>query len=205
MRSMIVTAVTVLAFSSIAMISSAEQDFDGILSLTPVGEHSCLSISVPVTPGQPIAGLTWIHNDASTAFPKLLIMEGTIGQPPDLTQTSLVLEEITGESLGTGTVTFETPVTSSTDVIDVVFQLPAFTEKTGDGLGGRSWHRLRPRARCSRGLRERRRHRMDEAAPGLLDEGRDGRRPRTRHGSGAVSHGAARLTSVRVVGRTHTP
>jgi FlgD Ig-like domain len=42
----------------------------------------------------------------------------------------------TNASLAWGQVTFNTPITSSTNIIYAVFQLPAFTEKTAEGLGG---------------------------------------------------------------------
>jgi FlgD Ig-like domain len=114
----------------------ASPSFDGVLSLSPVEEHSCLAVALPVTPGQPLLGISWIHNDESVAFPNLLIMEGQVGVPPDLSQTSLVLQEITGASLAWGDVTFDTPITSSTNLVYAVFQLPAFAERTGEGLGG---------------------------------------------------------------------
>ena len=116
--------------------AQADSGYDGMLSLSPVGKHSCLAVALPVTPGQPISGLSWIHNDGTMTFPRLLIMEGEAGTPPDLSQTALVLEEITGETLAWGEVTFADPVTSSTPIVYAVFQLPPYTEKTADGEGG---------------------------------------------------------------------
>ncbi len=117
-------------------VALANSTYDGILSLTPVQEHSCLAVAIPVTPGQTLLGISWIHNDGSLAFPNLLIMEGEAGVPPDLSQTSMVLQEVTGASLAWGQVTFDTAITSSTDLVYAVFELPAFTEKTAEGLGG---------------------------------------------------------------------
>lgn len=110
--------------------------YDGVLSLSPVEEHSCLAVAMEVTPGQPISGISWVHNDLESPFPNLLVLEGVPGMPPDLSQTALVLEEVGGETLSWADVTFETPITSSTGLLYAVFQLPAFTEQTAEGFGG---------------------------------------------------------------------
>lgn len=132
MSTALVTLLILLVFHARAWAT----DYDGMLSLSPVQEHSCVAVTIPVTPGQALSGIRWLHNDETIAFPKLLILEAKAGAPPDLTETSLVLDEITGESLAWGEVAFEVPITSSTPYIHAVFQLPAFTERTGEGIGG---------------------------------------------------------------------
>jgi hypothetical protein len=47
-----------------------------------------------------------------------------------------VLADLTGESLGWGEVYLDEPVSSSTGVINAVFEMPAWTERTAQGVGG---------------------------------------------------------------------
>lgn len=115
---------------------ASAQDIDGVLALTPVEEHSCIAVQLDVGQGQPIQGLTWYHNDSQVLFPRLLLMEGQEGVAPDLSQTALVLADLSGSSLSWGEVTLEAPVSSSTGYIDAVFEFPAWTERTGTGNGG---------------------------------------------------------------------
>ena len=114
----------------------ADDDIDGVLNLTPVAEHSCIAVELEVEPGAPIGGLRWFHNDAQVTFPHLLLMEGEAFTPPDLTNTSLILEDITAASLAWGEVVFETPVFSTSATVYAVFQIPEAQERTGEGLGG---------------------------------------------------------------------
>ena len=116
--------------------AEATWQVDGVLSPTPVTEHTCLAVELEVPAGQPLQGLTWYHNDHSVAFPRLLLMEGVKGAPPALEQTGAVLQEISGESLSWGSVSFDPPLTSSTGIIHAVFEFPLNTERTGEGLGG---------------------------------------------------------------------
>lgn len=124
------------SFTSLVGPAWAGEDYDGILGLSSSAEHSCVAVALPVTPGQAISGISWVHNDANVTFPNLLVLEGTTGGPPDLTETALVVENVSGESLAWSTITFESAITSSADAIYAVFQVPAFSEKTGEGLDG---------------------------------------------------------------------
>lgn len=114
----------------------AETEVDGVLSLTPVHEHSCIAVELQTDPGTLISGVKWFHNDAGTAFPSLLLMEGQGNTPPDLSQVALILDEVTGESLSWGEVTLDTPVVTETGVVYAIFELPAFDERTGIGADG---------------------------------------------------------------------
>ncbi len=125
-----------LAALLLCVSSHAHAQVDGILGLQPVGAVAYVSVEVSVAGGESLAGLTWYHNDESTTFPRILLMEGQPNTPPDLGQTALILLEITGESLGWGDVTLATPVSSTTGSIDVVFEFPPNGEMTGEGYGG---------------------------------------------------------------------
>ena len=133
----ILHAAVVLALTlGTAAHSLATSRVDGLVSLTPVVEHSVIAVEVQVTPGTPITGLRWYHNDANVVFPHVLLVEGELFQPPNLSETAVVLEDVGGSSLDWSEVLLPTPITSSSGVVHVVFELPANVERTGDGLGG---------------------------------------------------------------------
>ena len=109
---------------------------ESVVGLYPAGERSAMSVQIAVPEGQALASLEWYHNDGSMAFPSLVLLEGSKGAAPDLENAALVLETVTGASLAWGTVHLEEPVTSTTGIIDCVFVLPPYAERTGEGLGG---------------------------------------------------------------------
>ena len=111
-------------------------EVESVVGLYPAGEQSAMSVQIAVPQGQALAGLEWYHNDGSMAFPSLVLLEGSKGAAPDLENAALVLETVTGASLAWGTVQLEEPVTSTTGIIDCVFVLPPYAERTGEGLGG---------------------------------------------------------------------
>jgi len=116
--------------------SAADSPVDGVLSLSPVGEHSCIAVELRVEPGSTIVGVRWFNNDGSAAFPSLLLMEGEADTAPDLSQVALVLDEVEGESLAWGDVTLPAPVTTQSGIVYAIFELPTGAERTGEGLGG---------------------------------------------------------------------
>jgi hypothetical protein len=98
-------------------------------------EHSCIAAPIVLGEGEALAGISWLNNDSSDPFPKLLLMEGTPGTPPDLSETCLILQQITGEVLQWGDVLLDVPVTSTTGFIYAVWVFPPEAETTGQGLG----------------------------------------------------------------------
>ncbi|RKZ13656.1 hypothetical protein DRQ53_13000 [bacterium] len=117
-----------------AVSRSSAEDVQ-ILSLSPVAEHSCIAAPIALAEGQSLSGLSWLNNDSSQPFPKLLLMEGLPGVAPDISQTGLILQEVTGEVLEWGEVSLDVPVTSTTDFIYAVWVFPSEAETTGQGLG----------------------------------------------------------------------
>jgi hypothetical protein len=117
-------------------VSEATVEVDGIFGLYPVAEQTCLAVQIDLTSGQALAGLGWYHNDGLAPFPQLLLMEGQPGCPPDLEETALILEKITGESLAWGQVSLVDPVVSSTNTIFAVFVFPDGQEMESEGIGG---------------------------------------------------------------------
>jgi len=80
--------------------------------------------------------LRWFHNDGEQIFPKVVIVEGQAGLAPDLTNPGLILDEVSGVSMGWGQLSLDSPVTSSTGTAFAVFFLPANELTTGLGEGG---------------------------------------------------------------------
>ena len=122
----------ILLFAASAV---AEEGFDGVLSLEPPAEGACVAVEIPTPAGQALAGIRWFNNDATLPFPRLVVMEGEAGSPPDLDSPALILLDITGTSLQWGEVQFGSPVTSSTGTAMALFFFPA-VDTTYLGSGG---------------------------------------------------------------------
>ena len=127
-----------LALLLLPSSSGAQTQVAGVLSLTPVEENSCLATQLEVNPGDPVVAVRWYNNDGTQPFQRLLLMEGQAGVAPDVSQTGLVLADVSGPGLAWGEVQLEFPVSSTTGVIDAVFELPPYTERVGEGDGGGS-------------------------------------------------------------------
>ena len=125
----------VVLLLALAAPAGASGDYDRILALEPATATTCVAVEIATPPGQPLTGLRWLHNDASTPFPRLLIVEGEAGIPPEVDAPGLVLLELTGASLAWGDVDFGGPVTSSTGTAYAVFFYPT-TTTTHAGTGG---------------------------------------------------------------------
>lgn len=131
-------ALTLICALASGIPASANGPVAGVMSVTPVTEHSCMAAQLVVAAGQPITGLRWFHNDGSVSFVRVLLLEAEAGVPPDVAQTAVTLETVGAGSLSWGEVAIEPPVTSQTGLIYAVFELPPYGERTGDGLGGGS-------------------------------------------------------------------
>ena len=121
-----------------ATSADADTGVAGVMSLSPVGEHSCLAVSLTVEPGTIVSGIRWYNNDGETTFPNVLVFETPRYEFPDLSEAALVLEDVSGASSGWSQVLFDAPVVTSTGILHVVFVLPAYAERTGEGTGGGS-------------------------------------------------------------------
>jgi hypothetical protein len=131
-----IDAALLLLFAASLSASAEETATPRMLKVTPVGAQTCVATSFRPAQGQALSGLSWYHNDAQVAFPLVVLLEGQPDLPPDLGEAALILAEVTGASLAWGSLTLETPVVSSTGVIDVVFLYPDSHEITALGEGG---------------------------------------------------------------------
>lgn len=114
----------------------ASVEVDAVLKLEPVGTESYVAATLELDQGQGLSGLHFYNNDALATFPRLILMEGVEGSPPDLANSALIILEIWGESLSWGEVTLPQTVGSSSGIIHFVFQLPANSTVTARGDGG---------------------------------------------------------------------
>jgi hypothetical protein len=108
----------------------------GLLSLTPVHERSCIAVQVPVATTQAVSGVRWFNNDGSVAFPLVLVATGQGELPPQYELAVEVGQGVYGPSEDWGEVSFAQPIASTTNRLYVVFQLPPYAEKVGQGAGG---------------------------------------------------------------------
>jgi hypothetical protein len=106
-----------------------------ILSLVPPTEHTCLAFRIELPEGQALSGLRWHHNDSTLPFPRLLFMEAQAEGSPDLSQTGLILKDLSGDELGWGEAILSQAVTSTTGYVHAVFVFPPHLPTTGVGDG----------------------------------------------------------------------
>lgn len=116
--------------------AAASFEVDGVFGISPAGPENYLAVEITHGPGQALSGLSWYHNDELADFPRLILMEGERYSPPDLANSALILEELSGESLAWGDAELQTPVTSTTGIIYAVFAFPEDDEREGEGTGG---------------------------------------------------------------------
>lgn len=116
-------------------VAIGQTGVDGVAGITPAGDGACLAVEIPLQAGESLVGLRWFHNDGMTTFPELLLMEAVPGQPPDLANTGMILEQLGAASLAWGEITLSQPVTSTTGTILAVLVYPP-SEKTGEGTNG---------------------------------------------------------------------
>jgi hypothetical protein len=108
---------------------------DGVVSLTPVEEQSCIAVELQIAANQGVAGLRWYNNDANARFPKVLVVGGEDGHP-SLQATLAEATTVAGTSSGWSEVRFETAVAGEGGPLYAVFQLPPFQERSAEGTGG---------------------------------------------------------------------
>ncbi|RKZ10531.1 hypothetical protein DRQ32_07045 [bacterium] len=116
--------------------AGASAQYDAVVSVTPAVEGSCIAVEIAMENGAALAGLQWFHNDGGQVFPKVVIVEGQAGSPPDLSQPGLILDQVTGVSMDWGQLTLSSPVTSSTGTAFAVFFFPPSVATTSLGDGG---------------------------------------------------------------------
>lgn len=115
--------------------SGATGTVTGVIAVTPVQDHTCVAMHVPLNGDQALSGLKWYNNDAMTSFPRVLLASGG-DSPAALASATEVATSVAGSSSGWSEVTFAEPVTSGSGSLYVIFELPAFHEQTGLGEGG---------------------------------------------------------------------
>jgi len=108
-----------------------------VFKVTPVQERTCVAVSVPATAAQALVGIKWWHNDAGTAFARVLAAAGLTAEPPAYGDGYVLGESVAGAEMDWSEVQFAQPIASETGVIYVIFQLPANLEGVapGDGPG----------------------------------------------------------------------
>lgn len=127
-----------LAGSALAGVGGGDpvlQEPDGIFTLTPVLERSCIAVKIPLTSTQSLAGFKWYNNDGQTPFAKLLVASGQDAVPPLYIDGVVAAEGVLGESLGWSTYSFDEPYGSLTEALYLIFQFPEEVEGSGEAEG----------------------------------------------------------------------
>lgn len=109
---------------------------EGVLKPEPVGSFTCIAAEFEVGAGVPVTEIRWFNNDGAATFPSVILLEGQAGSGPDLNDAGLLLSDVTGGEMSWDGVVLDSPVSSGTGTIYVVFVLPEGGEVTESGQGG---------------------------------------------------------------------
>ena len=108
----------------------------GVCGISPVLSRTCMAVEVPLSATEALAGWRWYNNDGTLPFPTVLVLAGEPGTVPSLDGTSVALLTVYGGSSAWSDQSLAAPVTSESGALYVVFEMPAFQERTGTGEGG---------------------------------------------------------------------
>ncbi len=112
---------------------------EGMFSVSPVLERSCMAVKISLSETQALAGIKWFNNDDQTPFPKILVAGGLSDLPPNYGDGVIVGEEIIGQRYGWSELEFPEPIGSLSEALYVVFQLPEYfgdsAQFEGPGIG----------------------------------------------------------------------
>ena len=111
-------------------------EISGMVGITPAEANSCIAIWIPVEKDTAISGIKWYNNDATEAFPEVLVQSGTADYPVALAGSNVMAESVFGGSLAWSEVTFSEPVACSSAGLYVIFRVPEGTVTEAEGFGG---------------------------------------------------------------------
>lgn len=108
----------------------------GALGLAQAQENSCIAVWVSVPEGMSMTGVEWYNNDATVAFPELLVQSGSADYPVALPDAATVATAVTGSSVSWSEVAFSAPVGSMSGGLYVIFRIPGGAQALANGPGG---------------------------------------------------------------------
>jgi len=108
---------------------------DGVMSLTPVAERSCVAVRFLVDETLALSGVRWFNNDGSVVFPAVFAASGLADLPPLYEDGYEVGEDVQGMDGDWSELAFSEPVASESEALYVVFQLPPYAELDEEGNG----------------------------------------------------------------------
>ena len=129
-----VTVILICVFCSTLTTATPDQP-DGVFSITPVLERSCVAVRIPVGLTQALSGVRWFNNDGATVYPKVLVASGLRDVPPLYSDGIIAAADISGGESAWSTIDFHEPLGSETMTLYVIFQLPPNSESSGVGEG----------------------------------------------------------------------
>lgn len=127
---------TFLLLGLLLLPANSLAQYTKVISVNPATDRACIAIEIPTDGGSSLTGLRWFANDGEQVFPRVVIVEGQAGSPPDLTNPGLILDEVTGVSMQWRELLLDFPVTSSTGTAHAVFFFPEGQTTHALGTGG---------------------------------------------------------------------
>lgn len=108
---------------------------DGIFTITPVRERSCIAVRIPMTATQAMVGVKWYNNDDQTPFENILVASGLNEVPPLYDDGLVVAHDVTGARTDWSELQFDQPIASNTEALYLIFQLAENVEGVGEAEG----------------------------------------------------------------------
>jgi len=143
---------------------SQAQAVDGMMGLETADGHGWLAIRVDFDESYALEGILWYNNDSYVPFPTIAVGTGYTAGPGSVNHSTVMAEEVSGDSDAWSECTFSQPVAASLGGLYVIMEFPSgvgFSER-GEGGGpavgysseltephgwisgdGETWHPLR--------------------------------------------------------------
>ncbi len=127
---------------SVALVSAATSPDetslaspDGIFTITPVQDRSCIVVRVPLDAKHALTGIRWFNNDDQTPFARILVASGLNEIPPMYGDARVVATDIAGARMDWSALQFNEPIASLTESLYLIFQLAQDIEGVGEAEG----------------------------------------------------------------------
>ena len=111
-------------------------EVDGVVGFDGPAETSWLAVRVPIPDGHAVSGVVWYNNDGLVVFPAVLVGTGYERGPGDVTEMTVLAEDVSGDSSDWSELAFSEPVVASQRSLYVVFAVPEESGFDGEGEGG---------------------------------------------------------------------
>ena len=132
MRILVVAGAFIVVWG-VQLATGGEDPADGISKIIPIESTTCLSVRVEVGTGEAVSGVRWFNGSGLENFAMVLAAPGVEAESPAYAEAVVMMENVGGQSDSWSEVTLPQPVTSTTGLLDIMFQYPTFYSPPQEG------------------------------------------------------------------------